>query len=152
MRETRAVSTPLGYALTLAITAILVTGLLVAGTGFVEQRQESVIREELSVIGQQVAADFARVDRLVVAADSSGTSLTATTRQTFPERVSGSSYRLSLDPSAERLVLTSAAPEVRVTVSVTNRTTLRESTVDGGTVAVTYNGTHGSDALEVNDA
>jgi hypothetical protein len=149
MRETRAVSTPLGYALTLAITAILVTGLLIAGTGFVEERQESVIREELSVIGQQVAADFARVDRMVMAADSRNESLTATTRQTFPERVSGSSYRLSLDPSSERLVLTSTAPEVRVTVSVTNRTTLRESTVDGGVIEVAYNGS--SDALEVHD-
>ncbi|KAA9398149.1 hypothetical protein Har1130_05195 [Haloarcula sp. CBA1130] len=149
MRESRAVSTPLGYALTLAITAILVTGLLIAGTGFVEERQESVIREELSVIGQQVAADFARVDRLVVAADSSGASLTATTRQTFPERVSGSNYRLSLDPGTERLVLTSTEPEVRVTVSVTNRTSLQESTVDGGIVEVAYNGS--SKALEVND-
>lgn len=146
MRDRRAVSTTLGYTLTLAITAILVSGLLIAGTDFVEERQESVIREELSVIGQQVAADFARIDRLVVA-DSNHTSLTATTGQTFPERVSGSSYQLSLDPSAEQLVLTSTNPEVRVTVGVTNRTDLQESTADGGTVNVTYNKT--GDALEV---
>ncbi|MEF8828178.1 MAG: hypothetical protein V5A49_04045 [Haloarcula sp.] len=149
MRDSRAVSTPLGYTLTLAITAVLVTGLVVAGTGFVEDRQENVIREELSVIGQQVAADFARVDRLVVAADSRNESLTATTRQTFPGRVSGSGYQLSLDPSAERLVLTSTDPEIRVTVGVTNRTNLQESTISGGTVKVAYNGT--SDALEVQD-
>ncbi|MBX0324540.1 hypothetical protein EGH21_16035 [Halomicroarcula sp. F13] len=150
MSESRAVSTALNYVLTLSITAILVTGLLIAGTDFVEGRQENVIREELTVVGQQVAADLARVDRLVVAANSSGSSLEAETRQTFPERVAGSGYQARLDPSAERLVLTSTDPEVRVTVSVTSRTDLRVSTVDGGVVEVAYNGT--SDALEVRDA
>ncbi|MBX0294693.1 DUF7266 family protein [Haloarcula nitratireducens] len=150
MSESRGVSTTLGYALTLSITAVLVTGLLIAGTDFVADRQENVIREELTVIGQQVASDLARVDRLVLAADSSGSALTATTRQTFPERVAGSGYQMTLDPVGEQLVLTSTDPEVRITVGVTNRTDLRESTVDGGVVGVAYNGT--SDALEVRDA
>ncbi|WP_276272423.1 DUF7266 family protein [Haloarcula litorea] len=152
MSESRAVSTALNYALTLSITAVLVTGLLIAGTNFVEERQETVVREELTVIGQQVAADLARVDRLVVAADSSGSSLTATTRQTFPQRVAGSGYQLTLDPGGERLVLTATDPEVRVTVGVTNETTLRASSVDGGVVEVVYAGSGASAGLEVRDA
>ncbi|MFC7028484.1 hypothetical protein ACFQH8_15745 [Halomicroarcula sp. GCM10025710] len=63
-QDDRAVSTALGYVLTLSIASLLVTGLIIAGSGFVEDRREQVVREELTVIGQQIGADLARADRL----------------------------------------------------------------------------------------
>ncbi|KOX91987.1 DUF7266 family protein [Haloarcula rubripromontorii] len=135
MRRNRAVSTTLSYTLSLAIASILVSGLLIAGGNFVEDRQEQVIRDELEVIGQQVAADIGRIDRLVVAADNDPT---ARLNHTFPARVSGSGYRVSIDPAADELTLESTSPEVSVTVSLTTRTDLGDSSADGGVITVFY--------------
>jgi hypothetical protein len=138
MREERAVSTALGYVLTLSIASLLVTGLLVAGSGFVEDRREQVVREELTVIGQQVGSDLARADRLVIAADSSGGDLTVQLNRTYPDRVTGSPYRIAIDESNERVVLTASKPEITVTVGVTNETSLRDSSADGGNIQLAY--------------
>jgi len=146
MRRNRAVSTTLSYTLSLAIASILVSGLLIAGGNFVESRQEQVIRDELEVIGQQVASDIARVDRLVVAADDDPT---VNLDHTFPARVSGTGYRVSVDPAADELTLESTAPEVSVTVSLTTRTALGDSTAGGGVITVFYD--ESSDQLEVRD-
>ncbi|EMA18584.1 DUF7266 family protein [Haloarcula argentinensis] len=144
MRRNRAVSTTLSYTLSLAIASILVSGLLIAGGNFVENRQEQVIRDELEVIGQQVASDIARVDRLVVAADNDPT---VRLNHAFPARVSGSGYRVSIDPAADELTLESTSPEVSVTVSLKTRTDLGDSTAGGGVVTVFYD--ESNDRLEV---
>ena len=137
----RAVSSTLNYVLSLAIAALLVTGLLIASGSFVEDRQEQVVRSELRVIGQQVAADIARADRLVTASDDPSTA-TVDIAQQFPSRITGTTYRLTLVEQPEpELVLRSTSPEVVVTVGVQNRTTVSESSVDGGTVVVAYDGT-----------
>ena len=138
MREDRAVATSLNYVLTLAIATVLVTGLLYASTNYVDDRRGEVVRDELTIIGQQVAADLARADRLVTAADSDGTDLTVGTNQTFPERVAGRTYRVGLDPSNERLVVEAPEQSVRVTVGLELRTDLGESSAGGGVVRVVY--------------
>jgi hypothetical protein len=136
----RAVSSTLNYVLSLAIAALLVTGLLIASGGFVENRQEEVVRSELRVIGQQVAADIARADRLVAASDDPA-SATVNVTQQFPDRLTGTTYRITLVEQANpELVLRSTSPEVTVTVDVQNRTTVDESSVDGGTIVVAYDG------------
>ncbi|WP_058995067.1 hypothetical protein [Haloarcula sp. CBA1127] len=146
MRRNRAVSTTLSYTLSLAIASILVSGLLIAGGNFVESRQEQVIRDELEVVGQQVAADITRIDRLVVAADNDPT---ARLNHTFPARVSGTGYRVSIDSTADELTLKSTAPEVSVTVSLTTRTALGDSSAGGGVITVFYD--ESNDQLEVQD-
>jgi len=95
----RAVSSTLNYVLSLGIMAVLVTGLLSAGGGFVEDRQEEVIRSELEVIGQQVASDVQRADRLVTAGDDNRE---VTLAQSLPERISGTGYRISLETTPRR--------------------------------------------------
>jgi hypothetical protein len=137
MREDRAVSTALGYVLTLSIASLLVTGLLVAGSGFVEDRREQVVREELTVIGQQVGSDLARADRLVLAADSSGGDLTVQLNRTYPDRVTGSPYRIAIDPP-DGVVLTASKPDITVTVSVKSDTALGPSSADGGDIQLAY--------------
>lgn len=148
MRDERAVSTTFGYTLTLAIASILVTGLLITGTTFVDDRREEVVEDELTVIGHQIASDLARADRLVQAADSSGSDLTVELDQRFPERLAGSTYRIALEPSNDRLVLRTSA--VRVTVGLGQQTALGESTASGGVVRVVYVDAGGG-RLEVHD-
>ncbi|WP_254271726.1 DUF7266 family protein [Haloarcula marina] len=136
--SSRAVSTTLSYTLSLTIATILVSGLLIAGTGFVDGQREQVIRDELTVIGEQLAADVTRVDRLVTAADSTGSDLDVHLNQTFPERVTGSEYRVTLDSGNDRLRLRSVDPEVTVDIPLRHTTGLGDSTADGGTIQITY--------------
>jgi len=146
MCEDRAVSTTVSYTLTLAISALLVTGLIVAGGDYVDDRQEQVIRGELTVIGQQLASDVAQADRLAVAADSSDPTIRLT--QSFPQRVTGTGYRITLGPGgSEMIVLESIDPEIRVTVGFAAETDIGDSTTNGGTVQISY--VDSSDTLEV---
>jgi len=136
MRSERAVSTALGYTLSLAIASLLVTGLLIAGSDFVDDRREEVLQDELSVVGEQVASDVARVDRLAVA----GTGTTKITlNQTYPERVTGSTYQISFETSPDRIVLASTDPSIRVTVDINTVTPLASgASTDGGAVQTAY--------------
>lgn len=139
MSNDRGVSTTISYVLTFAIAGILVTGLLIAGGEFVDDRREQVIRTELRVIGQQVASDLGRADRLVQAANDSDPS-TVRLNQTFPRRVSGSSYQITIaTENPDTLVLESVDPALRVTVNFSVRTAIEtDSTSDGGVIQVHY--------------
>jgi len=129
----RAVSSTLNYVLSLAIASLLVTGLLIAGGTFVEDRQTEVIRSELGVIGQQVASDINRADRLLTAGDG-GTRVVI--NQSFPKRITGTGYDIQLNPGDDELVLTSVDPEVRIDVHVETDSLLVSSHADSGIVVV----------------
>ncbi|KPN31415.1 hypothetical protein SY89_02161 [Halolamina pelagica] len=68
--DDRAVSTTLAYTLTLSITAVLVSGLLIAGGGLIEDQREAITRDELTVSGQQLAGGLEDADRLAGAAEN----------------------------------------------------------------------------------
>jgi hypothetical protein len=135
-RRARGVSSPLGYVLTLAITALLVTGLLVAGGNFVADTREQVVRQELEVVGQHVASNVEMADRLVRAGDDP---TTVAVNGDLSERVTGSTYRVELVAQPDPyLRLNTTRPEVSVTVTLDNRTDLGASDVGGGDVSAVY--------------
>jgi hypothetical protein len=146
MREDRAVSTTLGYVLALGISAILITGLITAGGNYVEEERDQVVRDQLSVIGQQVAANAERADRLVRAADSSS-SPTVRINQSFSERVTGTTYRIRFADSPNTVVVESVDPEIEVRIRATTDTEFTESTAGGGPIQIRYDGSE----LEVRD-
>lgn len=150
MREfdDRAVSTTVGYALSLGISALLISGLLIAGGGFLQDQRVSSTRSELTVIGHQVAADIASADRLV------GTDATnIRVQRNLPDRVTGSAYTVTVetppDVGNSHLVLTSAEPEVtiRIDIQVEFAGDIEQTAVDGGEVEVVYDS--GADELVV---
>ena len=61
--DDRAVSTTLGYVLSLAIASILISGLMLATAGFVEGQREQVIRSELEVVGDRTGRRRRRTRR-----------------------------------------------------------------------------------------
>ncbi|QLD85124.1 hypothetical protein HWV23_05105 [Natronomonas halophila] len=143
--DDRAVSPVFGYALTLSISTLLITGLLVAAGGFVDNQRELTSENELEVIGHQVAADIAAADRLsrTNGVDTSELSIT----RTVPQRIVGSSYRIYLrtggnGPTDPYLELRVTDPEVTVTVglAVAPSTTVAESSTGGGQVMVEVDG------------
>lgn len=141
----RGVSSTLNYVLSLSIASLLVTGLLIAGGTFVEDRQEQVIRSELGVIGQQVASDINRADRLLQAGNDE---TTVVINQSFPKRITGTGYDIQLDPGDGELVLSSVDPEVEVQIRVETESTLVSSHADSGVVVV-RNTTNTTDELEI---
>lgn len=151
MRDDRAVSTTIGYAITLGIASILITGLLIAGGGFLQDQREQTTRTELEVIGEQISADIASADRL----SASGVDSVNISRD-LPERVTGSAYTVELHnesgtPRRTYLELTAADPRLTVRVDVaTHEAGLRNATVDGGAIEVSYDA--GSDELVLQNA
>lgn len=132
--DDRAQAITLNYTIGLAIGVLLVTGLLIAGGNFVQDQREDAIRTELRVIGQQVAADFATADRLAQSAESNST---VTLRRSMPGTVAGSTYSVELVESENpELVLTSADPEVEVTVGLANESAVAGTSISGGNIQV----------------
>lgn len=146
----RAVSTVANYAVLLGIVTLLISGLFVGTSGLVTGQQERVIRSELTVLGNQIAADLGAADRLARQAGESGT-MRATLD--LPEHVGGSTYRIRVTDGATdtqyELTLLSTAPEVSVTILVRTHLSLATGTVDGGDIAIVYTA---PDTLEVRNA
>lgn len=146
----RGVSAVLGYVLTLGIVTLLISGLFFAAGNFVENEHERAVRSELEVVGNRVAADIAAVDRLALAAGSSGEAELLTD---LPPRVAGKSYNIAISsvPATNTVYfinLTAPDLDVGVEVRVKSSTTVVERTVSGGDLRVVFNGTH----VEVQDA
>jgi hypothetical protein len=141
--DRRGVSTTLSYVLTLAITAILISGLLAGGATLVENQRETTARAELQVVGQQMVADIDAASRLAVASDGG----TARVERRYPPRVVGGGYRIAVEPATSSVTLTSDAVDVSVTVPYVSETPVTAATVGGGPVVVEYDAA--TDTLEV---
>lgn len=137
----RGISTALGYMLSLAIVTLLLVGMFTAGTAVVEDQREQVIRSELRVLGNRVAADITTIDRLAISDPDADVHLT----ETLPTSIAGRSYRVNVSPDSETsaiaLTLSTDNPAVSVTITVNNGTPVAESIVSGGTLFVRYDGT-----------
>lgn len=130
----RGASTTLGYALTLTITAILVSGLMVTVGSFVAGQNVRVTESELEVVGQRLAGDVEAADRL---AEAAGANATVVVRTRLPETVAGRPYRVAVNESGEgRLVLSAENPDVTVTVRTVTDRPLANATLGGGDVRV----------------
>ncbi|AXG09959.1 DUF7266 family protein [Haloplanus rubicundus] len=148
-RDRRATSTALGYVLSLGIAAVLVSGLLVAGGGLMEDQRDQSARIELQVIGQTVADDLASAGRL-----SDCDSCDVRLRIDVPSRVASESYLIDVvevDGTAPsyryRLALTTGRSNVAINVTVRTSVPVVETSVTGGTMIAEYDPAAGT--LEV---
>ena len=138
--DERSLSVTLNYVLVLGITAILISGLVLAGGIFVENQRNSAIRGELTVIGTHMASNVEQVDRYVEAGRDPSS---AYVNQTFQRQVTGQNYIVQLDPNdgeplPPQLVLSAAGTDVSVRVNVTVQTEVAETSAEGGTISVSY--------------
>lgn len=141
MRDDRAASTAISYVLVAAIALALTTGLIFGTESLVEDRRQDTARQQLEVVGQQLASTVMTVDRFNET--EAVPEQAAVTRQ-FPNRVAGSQYQVAVvaeDRDAGRYTLYLDAVDSNVNVSVPIRqadSDLRETRVNGGTLRVTY--------------
>lgn len=136
----RGVSTTVGYVLTLAVTTVLVSGLLLAGGGLVEDQRERSARTELEVVGQRLAQGLETADRLNRTTGANGN---VYVEVPLPERVAGSAYTISVSrmgSTAYDIECTVPDVGVSVVVRVTSRTPVATSTTAGGSTAIAWNG------------
>jgi len=133
----RAVSTVVGFVLILGVASLLVTGLLVATGDFVDNQRQETIRDEMEVLGQQLAADIAASDRMVRAGGT-----TVRTERPLPERITGVTYQINVTSSGGGLTtiqLSTQDPSVSAEVSVRTTTPVASgTTVNGGDVEIVY--------------
>lgn len=137
--DERAVSATLGYALTLGVTTLLITGLIFAVGTEVENRRESAIDTEMEVVGNQLAASLTSADRL---ADAAGENGLVVLHRSFPTDVAGTPYTIEIieqAPGDYDLRLTSTNPQQTVEVSVVMNNTLETGEIASGPLTIAYN-------------
>lgn len=138
LRDERGVNTTVGYTLTLGISSLLIVGLLVTAGGFVDDQRQTTVRQELSVIGQQMAGDLSGADRLVRAGGEE-----VTVRSSLPNEVTGIRYRVEVvptGPGVTALRLSTSDPQVVVEVEVRTVEDVVPSSFDGGDFVVSWTG------------
>ena len=131
-------SVTVNYVLALAITALLVSGLIVAGGDYLQGQRESVTRHQLGVCAEQLADGIGDADRLATAGEE------VRVEVDLPRTAAGSAYRIrvaNVSSSSDRpyeYALSLTSPRVSATVELTVRTNVRlaERTIEGGTVVV----------------
>ncbi len=145
--DDRAVSVTVGYVLNVAVAALLISGLLIAGSGLIESQTEQVTTDELEVIGQQLADELSGADRLVRSGDAS----TLSVRSELPQRTAAGGYTIEIqtDGNEGTIELRTSSPDVTVTVpfQISSDVDVREDRLSGGAVRIEYDTTN--DRLEV---
>ena len=143
--DNRAVSTTVNYVLNLAVATLLMSALLITGSGLVNDQRERVVRTELRVVGGQLADGIATTDRL---ANANGTQSVVIERN-LPRKVASETYSITVYGSSDPyLLLSTSDPNVEVGVNLT----LVEGdpgvsippgpmSLSGGSVAITYDRT-----------
>lgn len=151
--DERGVSTTLGYVLTLSITAILISGLLMAGGSMVEDQRDRIAQQELSVSAEQFASGLNDGDRLAQSADGG----VMRVRIWLPERIAGGSYTLELinesapanQPARATIIATAQGANAEATVSIRTGVPVANRTVLGGPVVVSHRDADGDGSREL---
>jgi hypothetical protein len=138
----RGVSTTLGYSITLAITAILIGGLLIAGGALVDDQRDRIAQEELSVSVEQLASGLNDGDRLAQNTDDGEVRV----RIWLPDRVAGGPYTLEITNESSpadqpaRVSIAASAQGANAVAKVSIRTGIpvANRTIIGGPLMVTY--------------
>lgn len=145
VNDERAVSTTLGYTLTLSITAVLLAGLLTAGGTLIEDQRQAVATDELTVTGQQLAGGLEDADRLA-STNQNGTGEYGTVRVNvwLPDGVGMGGYTLRVvnqssdanQPARATIVATADGTDARRNVSFRTQFPVANRTVPGGPVTI----------------
>jgi len=147
--DRRAVSVTVGYVMTLAIGAILLSGVAIGVGGVVESQTERTVESDLSVLGQTAAPNVESADRLARASevdrstDPGATAANVSVVVRLPNRVAGVPYEIAVDDDA--VTLRTERPETTLVIDHAARLNVTPATVRGGSIQLAYSST-GADA------
>jgi hypothetical protein len=128
----------------MGITAVLISGLIIAGVQLVDRQRDLTGDSGLRTIGERLTTELTTVDRLA----STGARSNLSVRTHHPTTVAGLPYRVRLvtDPggceSTPCLHLTTNDPDIETRIAFSSSTAVAPSTASGGSVVVAFNGSH----------
>lgn len=144
--DDRAVSIALTHVLTIGITTILITGLLIGGSGLLEDEKSDATRNELRTIGNRMASELSSS---YYSAENGGDGGRMVVRVTHPSKVAGDSYNVELrdsgdcsgipgDPPGDCIVMQPPKGQNEVKIPLDPEIELKSppTTVQGGTVYI----------------
>jgi len=143
--DDRAVSVAITHSLTIAITAVLISTLLIGAGQLLDGQENRAAEEQFSEIGSDVVSNIQAIDRL----NTTGADVNATVRPEYPRRIVGSSYRINVtDDNASHPFDTSYAVEIESDVLEqpvqfpleTDSTLDPDSAAQGGEVPICLDG------------
>lgn len=137
-RTERGISFTVSYVVTLAITTVLIAGVLIAAGGIVQDQRENAIQGEATVVADKTAAGVMAADRLVRQAGRANVTINLQLPQVLANKPYTVGLRTGDDGTATAVVIRTQSPSVRVSVPLTTRTTAAATTVTGGEVRVVY--------------
>ena len=141
-RDERGVSVTVGYVLTLAIGAILLSGVVIGVGGVVDSQTDRTVQSDLAVLGQTAAANVESADRLARAAETDrpdgvgAANATVSVAVDLPTRVAGVPYRIAVDDDA--VTLRTERPEATLEIPHAARVDVTPTSVRGGPIRIEY--------------
>lgn len=149
--DERAVSVTVGYVLTLAIGAVLLSGVVIGIGGVVDSQTDRVVRGDLAVVGQTAVANLESADRLARAAEvdrpSDADPPNVSVAVDLPTRIAGRPYRIAVDGDA--VTLRTDDPEIVAEIPHVATLPVEPSRVRGGPIRIRYDGS--AERLEVTE-
>jgi hypothetical protein len=155
------------HVLTIGITTILITGLLVAGSGLLQGEKDDAQRSEMRTIGNRLASEMTASFNTASAADGKE----VTMRVNHPKSVAGDTYQISVnqscsgsalpnDPPCLVLSATGSSTEIKVALNPDMHTetppplspgdfVLEETTVNGGEFFIIIEDYDNDDVIEI---
>jgi len=151
LSDERGVSVTVGYVLTLAIGAVLLSGVVIGVGGVVDSQTDRAVRGDLSVLGQTTAANVESADRLARAAGGRSVERGRRDerlrlgRRRSPDPSRGIPYRITVDNDA--VTLRTNHPEATLEIPHAARLNVTPASVRGGPIRIEYD--HGAGAPEI---
>lgn len=152
-RRDRGQSISINYTLSLIIVTVMMAGLFISMSTYLDDERERVTRSELSVLGNRITADIATADRLARTSDGGRVEV----RTSIPPAVAGVDYVVDISSTQYRstnywnvtVTLKSSTVSVEKTVKVRTAHEVADSSLNGGPYIVRYRGN--ADEIEVED-
>ncbi|RQG92507.1 DUF7266 family protein [Natrarchaeobius chitinivorans] len=142
--DSRALSSAITHVLTMAMTTILIAGLFLSSGAMLETQTEMSADGSLETIGERLAGEITRADRL----GSGGDTVTITTNH--PRTVAGSSYSVELredcdgpllDGGTNCLYLATSVGGTEVFVPISDDVDIEAgSSATSGTIEIVHDG------------
>lgn len=115
IRDDRAVSSAVGYTMTLGIALILMSGLIVAGSQMVGSQRSHTTEAQLTTVAEGLAGSLQKADRMVQSgADPTNLQL----YRDLPSQLTGSEYLIRVESDRVRLRVPTEEMEVSVPINL----------------------------------
>lgn len=141
-QDTRGASIALNHALSIGITALLISGLLL-GAGNLLQRQEArVMQNGLEATSASVTNEVTSIDELAASGVSGNGEIRSTVD--YPQQIAGKSYdiKLLVRPDGSTVVYANSSnPTLSIPVEFENETDICERGINGGPIEIVYDST-----------